>query len=267
MDKQSEYWSVLQKHFFDEYGEESLSEIDQSSQASVFESDNRRILNIIFIIDVSGSMRGKRIAQVNYALEVIFKEMKTRDDLNSVIKVAIMEFDDSARWDMAQPIPLENYVFTPIEVGDSFTCYSSAYDALEKKLHSREFMNPDLGDYFSPLILFISDGEPVDVDDYPVALDKLRNNAWFAKSSKYAIAVGEDAKSPEIGKILSRFTGVIENVRYADEGIALCNLIEFIAIRASEVQTSMVSSSMDESKTKNSIFSDVDSNLFSSLYN
>ena len=54
----------------------------------------------------------------------------------------------------------------------------------------------------------------------------------------------------------------------ADEGEALCNLIEFIAVRASEVQTSMVSHGTGgEPKNEgNSIFSDVDSSLFSSMF-
>jgi hypothetical protein len=55
-------------------------------------------------------------------------------------------------------------------------------------------------------------------------------------------------------------------VRYADEGEALCELIEFIAIRASEVQTSLVSSSSGTASHEQSIFSDVDGSLFSSLY-
>ena len=126
-------------------------------------------------------------------------------------------------------------------------------------------MNPNLGEYFAPLILFITDGEPVDAGDpeYAKALNKLKANKWFQKSAKYAIAVGEEAKNIEIGRLLAQFTGVVENVRYADEGSALCDLIEFIAVRASEVQTSMVS---DGGSSSGSIFTSRDSSLFSSIF-
>jgi hypothetical protein len=191
--------------------------------------------------------------------------MKKRDDLNSAIKVAILEFADMASWRTDRPIPLEDYMFIPITVQQSYTCYSSAFDELEKKLHKNGFMNPDMGDYFSPIILFISDGEPVDVDDYPKSLEKLQGNAWFRKSAKYAIAVGEEAKNFEIGRILAEFAGVKENVRYADEGMALCNLIEFITVRASEVQTSLASSTLGGGSVSNSIFSDIDTSLFSTF--
>ena len=265
-EEKSEIWDGFTSNFFETFGEESLEEMEPGDDKKTTTEENRMILNMIFVIDVSGSMRGTRIAQVNYALENIFKEMKKRDDLNSVIKVGIMEFSDDARWKTAKPIPMDDFIFTPINVQKSFTCYASAFDALEKKLHKNEFMNTDIGEYYSPLILFITDGEPVDVDDYPKALERLQQNKWFKKSAKYAIAVGEEAKNSQIGNLLSGFTGVKENVRYADEGVALCNLIEFITVRASEVQTSMVSSTYGGGYRDDSIFSDVDGNLFSSLF-
>ncbi len=264
----SEYWSNLASEFFNEFGEESLQETVPVSQIKPMSSENRMILNIIFVIDVSGSMRGTRIAQVNYALENIFKELKNRDDLNSVVKVAIMEFCDVGIWKTPQPLLLEDFIFTPIDVKYAYTNYGNAFVELEKKLHKTEFFNPNLGEYFAPLILFISDGEPVDVNFYPSALEVLKNNPWFKRASKYAIAVGEEAKNMKVGSIMEQFTGIRENVRYADEGAALCDLIEFITIKASEVQTSMVSNTYNGAggKQNNSVFDNVDNSLFSSLF-
>jgi len=261
-DKNNDFWEMLESEFFSNHDEKDMNGTVPVSYVVPSEENNRQILNIIFVIDVSGSMEGTRIAQVNYALENIFKEMKGRDDLNSTVKVGIMLFSESARWLTIRPIPLDDYVFSPITVQPSLTFYGKAFDALEEKLHKREFMNPDLGEYYSPLILFISDGEPIDIGDYPKSLERLKNNPWFKKASKYAIAVGNDARGQKVGKILSDFTGIKQNVRHVDEGAALCNLIEFIAIRASEVQTSMVSSAPGGYETSESIFKDVDETMF-----
>lgn len=265
-------WEGFESEFFGGSGGESLIETEPVSHVRSTMAENRQVLNILFMIDVSGSMRGQRIAQVNYALENIFKELRRRDDANAQIKIGIMEFSDEAKWVTPQPMLLEDYVFTQINALQWITCYGKAFDKLNEVLHRSRFMNPSLGEYFAPLILFVTDGEPVDVNEYPVALQRLRNNGWFNKSAKYAIAVGEEAKSEEIGRILASFTGVRENVRFADEGDALCDLIEFIAIRASEVQSSMYSRSGEDDFGQNggsgmsTIFSDVDSNLFSSLF-
>lgn len=260
-------WEGFESEF---WGGMSKVDLDETPPASHVESsiaDHRQILEILFVIDVSGSMRGQRIAQVNYALENIFKELRKRDDINSTIKIAIMEFGTEATWTTPQPVPLEDYVFTQISVRPQITNYGKAFEALNQKLRREAFLDPKLGEYFAPLILFITDGEPVDVNDYPDQLKKLHSNGWFKKSSKYAIAVGEEAKNEDIGKLLATFTGLRENVRYADEGDALCNLIEFITIRASEVQTSMLSNTSDGERGDVSIFEKPDSSLFSSMFN
>jgi len=264
--KNDNIWTNQESSWFDEFFKDTPEDTPDAGDYTPQSALNKQVLNLLFMIDVSGSMRGTRIAQVNYALENIFKELRTRDDLNSEIKIGMMEFSDNARWLTPRPIPLEDYVFTQIPAQQWYTCYGKAFLALEKVLHSSEFMNPKLGEYFAPLILFITDGEPVDLDEYPAALATLKNNKWFKKSAKYAIAVGEEAKNAEIGKLLAQFTGVRENVRYADEGKALCDLIEFIAVRASEVQTSVVSDGLGAGEVKDSIFDDLDRGLFSSMF-
>ena len=262
MPEEKSFWD-FQSEFFGSDGDDGLSETEPSREYTSDLADNRQILNILFLIDVSGSMRGQRIGQVNYALENIFKELRRRDDVNSEMKIGILEFSDSAKWVTERPLPLEDFVFTPIRVVPWVTSYAKAFDALNEKLRREAIMDPDLGEYFAPLILFVTDGEPVDAKEYPKALERLRNNGWFRKSVKYAIAVGEEAKNEEIGNLLAEFTGLRENVRFADEGDALCSLIEYIAIRASEVQTSMISRGKDDRPEDGSIFSDVDSSLFS----
>ena len=261
----SSFWDV-ESEFFGSENADGLNETEPSKDIRSSIADNRQILNILFLIDVSGSMRGQRIGQVNYALENIIKELRRRDDVNSVIKIGIMEFADSANWVTPQPFPLEDFVFTQIKVVPWVTNYANAFRALNEKLRREAFLNPDLGEYFAPLILFVTDGEPVDVGEYPKALEGLKKNGWFKKSIKYAIAVGEEAKNEEIGNLLAQFTGIKENVRYADEGEALCSLIEYIAIRASEVQTSMVSSGDQRKKKEESIFSGMDPSLFASTF-
>lgn len=262
MGENESIWAGLESEFFGDGAVESLKETEPISNFRSAMAQNRQILNIFFLIDVSGSMRGQRIAQVNYALENIFKELRRKEMPDAQIKVAIMEFSDEAKWVTPQPMLLEDYVFTQIEAQPWVTNYTCAFESLGEVLHRSRFMNPSLGEYFAPLILFITDGEPVDVKEYPVALEKLRRNGWYAKSAKYAIAVGEEARNEEIGRILADFTGMRQNVRFADEGEALCDLIEFIAIRASEVQSSMVSRTAS-GDGYSSIFNDVDSSLFS----
>ena len=237
----------------------SLTETPPSERMTSTAANNRQILPIFFIIDVSGSMKGQRIAQVNYALENIFKELRKKDDFNAVIKIAIMKFSDRAEWITKQPILLKDYIFAPIEATPYGTFYSKAFDCLNADLRRDRFLDPSLGDYFAPLILFITDGEPLDENMYPAALNKLNHNGWFVNAAKYAIAAGKESKNNKVKNILMQFTKDIRNVRYADEGEALCQLIEFIAIRGSEIHSSMVSASANGMNESESVFNESDS--------
>ena len=267
--RMDELMRSFDSEFFQDMGDgEALVETVPANQVRSSVAENRQILNLILLIDVSGSMRGQRIAMVNNALENIIRELRRKDDLNAVIKLSVMEFSEEARWLTPQPIPVQDFVFRPLKAEPWLTNYAPAFDALNGKLSRKAFMDPNLGEYFAPLILFITDGEPSDVVDFPNALLRLSQNGWFRKSAKYAIAVGEDARTAEVVRLLSLFAQTEQNVRYADEGDALCSLIEFVAVRASEVQTSMVSSPAQESGGNNfsSIFADKDPSLFSSLF-
>ena len=267
--RMDELMRSFDSEFFQDMGNgEALVETVPASQVRSSVAENRQILHRILLIDVSGSMRGQRIAMVNNALENIIKELRRKDDLNAVIKLSVMEFSEDARWVTPQPIPIQDYVFRPLKAEPWLTNYAPAFLALDGKLSRKGFLDPNLGEYFAPLILFITDGEPSDVIDFPTALQKLDQNGWFRRSSKYAIAVGEDARTADVVRLLALFAQAEQNVRYVDEGEALCSLIEFVAVRASEVQTSMVSSPAPDQGGSgfSSIFSDRDPSLFSSLF-
>lgn len=180
--------------------------------------DVRQILHMIFMVDVSGSMRGQRIAMVNNALESIFSELRQRDDLHAVIKVSIMTFAEKAQWVTPNPIRLEDYVMMKLTTVPWITCYAPAFDELSRVLRRERFLVPSLGEYYAPLILFVTDGEPTDFDEYPGALSRLRRNGWFRKATKYAIATGVEAQNTDNFALLAEFTDVRENVRYAGEG-------------------------------------------------
>lgn len=94
----------------------------------------KRILQILFIVDISGSMEGPRIAQVNRALETVFAKLRRRNDLHCGIRIGIMTFSDTAKWLTPRPVPLEEYRLTRIEAAPWYTCYSRAFRALEEKL-------------------------------------------------------------------------------------------------------------------------------------
>lgn len=226
----------------------------------------KRVLNLFFIVDVSGSMAGSRIEQVNRAMGNVFEKLRQQNDLRCDIRVNVMTFSYTAKWLTRQPVPLAEYRFSRIEADPWYTCYSKAFLALEEKLHSAAFMNPGAGEYLSPLILFISDGEPEDAEDYPAALDALKRNRWFRRASKYAVAVGEESRDRAVIRTLAQFTDLIENVRYADGRDDIARLVEHIALQASKAQVDAFSSGQEDVTGARSIFRKRDETLFDTMF-
>jgi len=99
---------------------------------------------------------------------------------------------------------------------------------LNDKLSRSAFMSDATGS-FAPAIFLLSDGEPT--DDYKRGLNKLKQNNWFKKAIKVAVAIGEDANTD----VLADFTGNMEAVITVHTPEALKKRIQFVSVPASEI--------------------------------
>ena len=62
-------------------------------------------------------------------------------------------------------------------------------------------------------------------------MEKLKQNNWFKKAIKVAVAIGEDANKT----VLADFTGNVESVITVHTPEALKKWIQFVSVRASEI--------------------------------
>ncbi|MDR0653937.1 MAG: hypothetical protein LBG12_11640 [Synergistaceae bacterium] len=108
------------------------------------------------------------------------------------------------------------------------TDFGTACEKLNEKLSRNAFMS-DVTGSFAPAIFLMSDGEPT--DNYQRGLGKLKNNNWFKKAIKVALAIGNDANK----RVLEEFTGNSEAVLIAHTPEALKSMIRFVSVRASEI--------------------------------
>ena len=166
----------------------------------------RRTMVLFFVVDTSGSMSGAKIGVVNSAIEEIVPELKDISESNAdaQIKVATLAFSTGARWIDSAPVAAENFRWNYLDAS-GVTDLGAACMQLNEKLSRNAFMSDATGS-FAPAIFLLSDGEPT--DNYKHGLDKLKQNNWFKKAIKVAIAIGEDANKT----VLADFTGNVESV-------------------------------------------------------
>ena len=205
-------------------------------------------LNLIFVIDNSGSMDGEKIGAVNNAIRDIMTIMPEiqEDTSDAEIKISALTFSDDTHWVYKDPKSVSEFKWSDIRTGGG-TNYSKAYDELSKFLCKRENGGkmPDIGGV-APIIIFMSDGMPTSYD-WDKHLNELKKKGWFKVALKYALAIQID--SQEAMDVLSKFTGNSETVLKVYTAEALRQVIKVIAVTASKVKSS--SSQINQSGVMN----------------
>ena len=189
----------------------------------------RRTMVLFFLVDTSGSMYGTKIGTVNTAIEEIIPELKdlSENNADAEIKIATLAFSTGAKWINSQPISAENFKWDHLEAMGS-TDLGEACKQLNEKVSKNAFMSEATGS-FAPAIFLLSDGDPT--DNYKYGLDKLKENNWYKKAIKVAIAIGDDVNKD----VLEEFTGNKEAVITVHTPEILKKWIQFVSVRASEI--------------------------------
>ncbi len=199
--------------------------------SNIVTSLKKRAMIVIFIIDISGSMKGARIGAVNDAIRNVLPELKKREKGNTSaeIKVAIMEFSNNAHWRTLMPEPVSTFRYVDIIDVYGGTNYGKAFEKLNEKLSADQFMSSTAGAY-TPLIVFMTDGKPSDMGLYRETLDELKQNKWFRYSTRVGIAIEEGALSDDCKRVLTEFTDNEKNVYEAKNTAILARQIKLVTL-------------------------------------
>jgi len=201
------------------------------------EGIKRQELNLIFVIDNSGSMEGEKMGAVNNAIRDVVSIMPEiqEDTSDAEIKISAMTFSETCKWVYSEPKSVEEFKWKDVST-EGGTDYSRAYDELAKFLCKKENggQMPDIGGV-SPIIILMSDGMPTSYD-WEDHLNQLKKKGWFKVALKYALAIQIDTQ--EAMDVLTKFTGNSETVLKVYTAEALRKVIKVIAITASKVKSS-----------------------------
>lgn len=205
----------------------------------------RRTMVLFFVVDTSGSMSGAKIGTVNSAIEEVVPDLKeiSEENADSQIKIATLAFSTGARWVESAPVAAENFRWNYLDAG-GVTDLGEACNQLNEKLSRSAFMSNATGS-FAPAIFLMSDGEPT--DNYRHGLDKLKQNNWFKKAIKVAIAIGDDANTT----VLADFTGNSEAVITVHTPEALKKWIKFVSVTSSEIGSKSSNAACSDYSTGN----------------
>lgn len=196
---------------------------------------------VIPIIDVSGSMQGEKIAQVNEAMSSVPQQLAdiNEDLLDTKLKIAPMQFSNGANWFALknnEPAEVESFRWIDMKAA-GLTDLGAACKLLSEKLTVTEkggWMKGRGGS--SPVIILISDGAPT--DNYQSALATLKMRGWFKAALKFAVAVGADADKNVLAEFVGNSEAVIETETIRTN---LASIIRAVIVSASACASSNAS--------------------------
>ena len=194
----------------------------------------RKVLPIIYVLDVSGSMGGQPIGSLNQAMREtmpILKEIE-KTNVGAHVKIGAVTFGSQVSWVSHGLEDIEDFIWNDANAA-GLTELGEVLKELNDKMSRSKMFQSDTG-FKLPVLIFLSDGAPTDkYSSWEAELDKINSeNKWFKESTKIAIALGDYADKAVLTKIVD---GQPEAVIEMDNLEKLKKLISVISATASKI--------------------------------
>ncbi|WNV87631.1 VWA domain-containing protein [Umezawaea sp. Da 62-37] len=148
---------------------------------------SHRPLRFFWLLDVSGSMAGSKIGQLNHAIRETLPEMQSSAEENphAAVEIRAMTFSTGYRWITPKPVALADFGWTDVSVS-GITDMGAAMKAMAAEIAVDNM--PDRG--LPPVIVLVTDGQPT--DDFDSGLRALLAEPWGKRAIRIAIGIGDD---------------------------------------------------------------------------
>ena len=169
----------------------------------------KETINFLFVIDISGSMYGKKIESVNASLAESMAELKQIGHLEKHdIKISVVTFAEKMQFYKINEKP-EDIAVLHVKVepqADGLyltTLFSCLYEGLKDLFDNGKILDEKQGK--NTFIFLFSDAKPVDEKKYNAAYETIQNCTEFKNARKY-VAYAED-NSDKFNRDTIKFVG------------------------------------------------------------
>ncbi len=168
----------------------------------------RRQLHVILALDCSGSMRGERIASLNYAIRSAIPELRNVAADNPEVKVLVrvLQFSTVARWHIEEPCSPDELEWEDLVAGGE-TAMGAALREIAAALDPETLGGRQL----PPVIVLASDGYPT--DDIHGAMNEFFTHETVVKATRIAIAIGSNTDLETLERFMDAPEGRMKPLR------------------------------------------------------
>jgi uncharacterized protein YegL len=187
---------------------------------SKFTAPKAKPLPVIFLLDVSGSMSGEKIRNLNDAVRDMLEDFSDTENGETEIHVAIITFGLQVK--LHQPLISASAIQWQDLSADGMTPLGTALQMAKAMIEDKDIV-PSRA--YRPTVVLVSDGGPNDTWEKP--LNDFINDGRSAKCDRIAMAIGADADEAVLGKF---FEGTTHPLLYAENAKQLRECFKYITM-------------------------------------
>ncbi|TAE70061.1 MAG: VWA domain-containing protein [Bacteroidetes bacterium] len=113
----------------------------------------------VLVLDVSGSMDGEPIKQLNQGMQSFYQDIKENSTTANRLEVCLIEFASSVNV-LIEPSLIENFTMPNLTTKGSTALVDGVRKAINKVEERKNWYKQTKQKYYRPWIILITDGEP-----------------------------------------------------------------------------------------------------------
>ena len=153
----------------------------------------------LLVLDVSGSMRGEPINELNKGLRDFYKEISEDETTSQRLEVSIITFNQMVQT-IQEPALIENFTMPTLHAEGSTAMVDAVNEAIEKVDLRKKWYKETDQKYYRPYIILMTDGEPDDGQDVDALAQRIKEDTEAKRYTFIAIGV-KDANMQILQKL------------------------------------------------------------------
>lgn len=177
-------------------------------------------LPVILLLDVSGSMCGEKIQNLNNAVKDMLETFRDTENGETEIHVAVITFGAEVK--LHQPLASAGGINWHDLSASGGTPLGTAFEMAKAMIEDKNVV-PSRA--YRPTVVLVSDGKPTDNWEKP--LNDFISGGRSSKCDRMALAIGADADESVLGKFIE---GTSYPLYYAENAKQLRDLFKFVTM-------------------------------------
>lgn len=192
----------------------------QTFDPSKFTAPAAKPLPVILLLDVSGSMEGAKIQNLNVAVSDMLQTFRDTENGETEIQVAIITFGAEVK--LHQSLASASDIAWRDLTASGYTPLGTALKMAKAMIEDKSIV-PSRA--YRPTVVLVSDGQPT--DDWGQPLADFIKDGRSSKCDRMAMAIGADADEGVLGKFIEETKN---RLFYAENARQLRDFFKFVTM-------------------------------------